>query len=169
MELYISFFAVAISLVSAIVSIAIYFMGISRERKQSTLDAFNVLQEQVFDKINQFTYGEIKEICNEWKAIINDKRRYAELPEEEKIKADEIINKYRLLSGLLARIEHFALGVNTGIYDAKIAERAATAYFVALYRGKLKPLIDTKHMREGGGEYFAEFRKFVEQIEKLES
>ena len=42
MELYISLAAMLISLVSVIVSVAIYMLGISRDKKQATLDAFNI-------------------------------------------------------------------------------------------------------------------------------
>lgn len=38
-----------------------------------------------------------------------------------------------------------------------------------LYRGKLKPLIEEKHAGSGNKEYYAEFRKLVEQIEKIEN
>lgn len=168
MEFYISIVAMLISLISVVVSVAIYILGISRERKQATLDAFNILQEQVFDKLNQYTFAEIRQVCTDWQRILDDKRKDDELSDEEKKQIDATVDTYRILSGLLARIEHFALGVNTGIYDAKIAERAATAYLVMLYRGKLKPLIEVKHIKATEQEYYAEFRKLVERIEKLE-
>ena len=149
MELYISLVAMIVSIISIIVSVAIYFLGISRERKQATLDAFNALQEQVFDKLNQYTYAKIREICNGWQQVLKDKRKKDEISDDERIIIDKIVDDYRALSGLLARIEHFSLGVNTGIYDAKIAERAATTYLVMLYREKLKPLIEVKHLGAG--------------------
>lgn len=165
MELYISLAAMLISLVSVIVSVAIYILGINRDKKQATLDAFNVLQEQVFDKLNQYTYAQINDVCATWNQIGNKKT----LTEEEKAHEEYCVSEYRLLSGYLARIEHFALGVNAGIYDAKIAERAGTTYLRMLYRSKLKPLIDIKNgTGEEGVEYYAEFRKLVESIEKYE-
>ena len=74
-----------------------------------------------------------------------------------------------MVSGYLARIEHFALGVNTGIYDVETAERAATSYLTMLYRVKLKPIIQEKHSGPGDTEYYAEFRKLVQNMEKLEA
>jgi hypothetical protein len=168
MELYISLVAMVISLLSVIISVAIYIIGINRERKQATLDAFNVLQEQVFDKLNQYTFAEIREVGDIWQKAINDKRKEDELAKDEREKIDKVVDEYRTLSGLLARIEHFSLGVNTGIYDVNIAERAATAYLVILYRGKLKPLIEVKQSGKANTEYYAEFRKLVERIEKIE-
>lgn len=167
MELAMSILAIIISVISVVVSVIIYYVGVERDKKQSTLDAINILQEQVFDKVNQYTYAEIREICDKWKEIIGNKNQ-KELTEEEKENRNFYIDEYRLLSGYLARIEHFALGVNTRIYDARISERAATLYLSMLYRGKLKPLIETKHSGKAKGEYYAEFRKLVEKIEKIE-
>ena len=165
MELMISLSAMLISLVSVVVSVAIYILGINRDRKQATLDAFNVLQEQVFDKLNQYTMAEINEVCEGWQ----NRTRKKDKTQEELEHEDYCISQYRLLSGYLARIEHFALGVNTGIYDAKIAERAGTAYLRMLYRQKLKPLFQIKNESgRSGMEYYAEFRKLVEAIEKYE-
>lgn len=114
---------------------------VSRERKQATLDAFNLLQEQVFDKLKHYYSKEIREISQNCKKNWNIKKADSELTEKEKQKREHDLSEYIVLSGYLARIEHFALGVNTGIYDTKIAERAATKHLVIMYRGKLKPLM----------------------------
>lgn len=167
MEFVMSILAIIISIISVVVSVVIYCVGVRRDKKQATLDAINVVQEQVFDKVNQYTYAEINEICIKWKEIISEKTEKV-LTLEEKEKRNYYINEYRLLSGYLARIEHFALGVNTGIYDANVAERAATLYLSQLYRGKLKPLIEVKQFGNTKLEYYAEFRKLTEKIEKIE-
>lgn len=168
MELVISIIAIIISFVSILVSVVIYRKGVEREQRQATLDAFNILQEQVFDNLNQYTFAEIKDICSNWKKAIEDNRNKKVLTEEEKEQQEKYLSEYRKLSGYLARIEHFALGVNTDIYDTEIAERAATSYLVMLYRGKLKPLIEVKHSGKSDTEYYAEFRKLVERIEQIE-
>lgn len=173
MELIISIIAIIISSFSIIVSVAIYYSGVQREKKQATLDAFNVLQEQVFDKLNQYTFSQIRAICDNWQETMakkkNSKQPNGEYTcEEEKKQPERYLDEYITLSGYLARIEHFALGVNTGIYDVKVAERAGTAYLVMLYRGKLKPLLEAKHSGPGSTEYYAEFRKLAEKIEKIE-
>lgn len=92
MELYISLAAMIISLISVIVSVAIYLLGIQRDKKQDTLDSFNLLQEQVFDKLNLITYSEITNIC---KKVDNGSID------------DETNSKYYELLGYLARLEHF--------------------------------------------------------------
>lgn len=173
MDLLLSIFAIIISFFSIVVSVAIYYQGVQREKKQATLDAFNILQEQAFDKLNQYTFAEIRAICDNWQDTIAKKKNQTksgreDASEEEKKQRERYLDEYITLSGYLARIEHFALGVNTGIYDVKVAERAGTAYLVMLYRGKLKPLLEVKHSGKGNTEYYAEFRKLVEQIEKIE-
>lgn len=157
MELYISLAAMIISLISVIVSVAIYLLGIQRDKKQDTLDSFNLLQEQVFDKLNLITYSEITNIC---KKVDNGSID------------DETNSKYYELLGYLARLEHFSLGVNTGIYDAKTAERAGTAFLVSL-RKKLLPVIELQEKRGNHNsdkriEYYKEFRMLTEKVAKYE-
>lgn len=166
MELIISTFAIIISFISIIVSITIYHAGIRRQKKQATLDAFNLLQEQVFDKLNLYTINDIEQICETWR---NRNKKSDDINPEDRKKLDMLINEYHVLSSYLARIEHFALGVNTDIYDAKIAERAGTTYLTILYKKKLKPIIDEKHKWARGKEYYAEFRLLVEDIERIEN
>ena len=136
MELYISLAAMIISLISVIVSVAIYLLGIQRDKKQDTLDSFNLLQEQVFDKLNLITYSEITNIC-------------------KKVDNGSIDD-----------------GVNTGIYDAKTAERAGTAFLVSL-RKKLLPVIELQEKRGNHNsdkriEYYKEFRMLTERVAKYE-
>lgn len=157
MELYISLAAMIISLISVIVSVAIYLIGIQRDKKQDTLDSFNLLQEQVFDKLNLITYSEITNIC---KKVDNGSID------------DETNSKYYELLGYLARLEHFSLGVNTGIYDAKTAERAGTAFLVSLCK-KLLPVIELQEKRGNHNsdkriEYYKEFRMLTERVAKYE-
>ena len=157
MELYISLAAMIISLVSVIVSVAIYLLGIQREKKQDTLDSFNLLQEQVFDKLNLITYAEIADVCKKVESGNID---------------DETNIKYYNLLSYLARLEHFSLGVNTGIYDVKTSERAGTGYLVSLHK-KLLPVIELQERRADKNndkriEYYAEFRKLTEKVANLE-
>lgn len=144
MEMMLSLAAVVISLASILVSVIIYWIGIRREKKQATLDAINLLQEQVFDKINMLTPKEIREI-----AEARNSDAYVEL------------------SSLLARIEHFCLGANENIYDARIVERAATKYFIALHR-KLLPLLERKQGNHSV-KFYGEFEALVERVKKIDA
>lgn len=60
MELIISIIAVIISFVTFLYTVLVEYRGEQREKKQSTLEALNLLQEQVFDKLNEYTFAEIR-------------------------------------------------------------------------------------------------------------
>lgn len=96
---------------------------------------------QVFDNLNTYTFGEIRDVAEQWSIAIEAKNKYVENKEgsaedfrESHHEYDSAVDEYRKISGYLARIEHFALGVNIGIYDARVTERATTTYFVILQK-----------------------------------
>ena len=83
MENMLTIVAIVISVISGLFSAFSYIKTMERDRKQATLDAYNGLQEQVFDQLNQYTPAEIR-----------------------KIAMDNRGNQYKEVSGLVARIEH---------------------------------------------------------------
>lgn len=62
MELTMSIAAVIVAVATFFFSVMVTYRGEQREKKQATLDALNVLQEQVFDNLNVYTFGEIKKL-----------------------------------------------------------------------------------------------------------
>lgn len=142
MELYISIFATVISFVSLGISIWIYNAGLKRQRRQATLDAFNTLQSQVLDKLNPYTKTTVREISQN--------------PRSE---------EYKELSALLARCEHFAVGVNSNIYDIKTLRRLAGKYFLGLYE-KLEPLIQKKREINKTALHYKEFENLVTKLKR---
>lgn len=178
MELIISIIAVIISFVTFLYTVLVEYRGEQREKKQSTLEALNLLQEQVFDKLNEYTFAEIKDISDKWNESAEEKRKFVTAKKGTATEFwnthheyDNTINEYRVLSGYLARIEHFSLGVNTGIYDVKVTERAATSDLTMLYK-KLEPLILTKNNSNNSSyenKYHKEFGKLVTALTKLEA
>lgn len=138
MEMTISVIALAFSLVSGIFALYTFVWTARRDRKQSTLDAFNSLQEQALDTLNKYTGTEIKRIV------------------EEKNKEE-----YRTLSKCLARLEHFSVGVNTGIYDRKTVYELAHGYLDLAIWYKLQPMLEQKHKGKQE-DYYANYRKLVE-------
>ncbi len=163
MEIWASVLMVVVSFSALLLSGFTYFRGVQRDRKQATLDAFNILQRQVFDPLNQYRVEQIEEISR----ISSAAFRGEELTEEEREKQETCLSEFLLLTGYLARIEHFALGINTGIYDADVAERAGTTYWCMLYDQKLRSLIETKNQKEGGREYYIELYEMMKKIRKL--
>lgn len=140
MELYISLAALLVSVSSVLVSVAIYRAGLLREKKQATLDAFNVLQTQVLDRLNHYRRYDIDEVA------------------EDVHSAD-----YKELSGLLARCAHFAVGVNTGIYDEKTVRRLAGRYIISLY-DKMEPLIQKKRQLNQSERHYEEFEILTDKM-----
>ena len=179
MELIISVLAFIVSFATFLFTVLVTYRGEQREKKQATLDALKVLQEQVFDNLNTYTFGEIRDVAEQWSASIEAKNKFVESKEgtaedfwESHHEYDSVVDEYRKISGYLARIEHFALGVNTGIYDAEVTERAATTYFVMLF-SKMKPILSVKN---GGSardvelrnSFHTEFSTLVERIRRIE-
>ena len=120
------------------------------------------------------TFAEIREISDKWNESLQEKNKFLSAKKgtatefwSSHHEYDNAIEEYRILSGYLARIEHFALGVNTGIYDVKVTERAATAYLTMLYK-KLEPLILAKNKGKNNSssenKYHTEFMKLVSAL-----
>lgn len=135
--------ALIISLLSLVFSVLIYFFGISRQKKQDTIDAFNLLQNQVLDEMTKHTEKEIAEISKN--------------PKSE---------EYKNISVLLARCEHFAVGVNSGIYDRRIVKRLAGRHFIYLYK-KFLPVIEKKRRIFPNDRHYDDFERMTKKIEKM--
>ena len=145
MEIYISLAALAVSVFSVGMSALIYFLGIQRTKKQDTLNAFNILQTQVLDKLNTYRKSDIIKIIS-----------------------DVHSREYKELSGLLAQCAHFAVGVNSGIYSQDIVCRLAGRYLIYLY-DKLEPMIQKKRQVNNSEKHYFELEKLVENIKQYYS
>lgn len=91
---------------SVVFSVITYNRTVKHDRKQATLEAYNRLQSEVFDNLNTYTPAQIRNICDEPTSA-----------------------EYKTISGYLARIEHFCVGVNEKIYDEDIFYAMAHGYF----------------------------------------
>jgi len=109
-----------IALAALTISIFTYRQNVIHNRRINTLNAFNVLQEQVLDSLYRYTATEIIEISQHPKA-----------------------ERYKEISVFLARVEHFCVGVNTGVYDKDMVRSLAGKHLVELFK-KLRPVIDKK-------------------------
>ena len=119
-----------IAIVSAVLAIAsagfscfTYFRNVVHDRRRDTLDAYNTLQNEAFDKLNLMKPANIREI--------------AENPRSD---------TYKTVSGYIARIEHFCAGVNLGIYDRKTVYTLAHGYLDGnMILSRINPIIEKKH------------------------
>ena len=129
------YFALGLSILSFVCSAFTYIRGAKREKMQATLDAFNLLQEQVLDKLNLYRKSDIQRIS-------------------ENVHSQE----YKELSSLLARCEHFSVGVNSGIYDLKTVDRLARLYIRGVYE-KMLPMIEKKRQINTAAKHYDDFER----------
>ena len=139
METTISLIALVISILSGAFSIFTFVWNAQRDRKQATLDAFNTLQREVFDKLNLYSPSEICEII-------------------KNTRSDE----YKNMSALIARLEHFCVGINTRIYDRRVVYKLAHGYLDSpVILDRIGPVIDRK-LKNADEDYYENIHKVIE-------
>jgi len=131
--------AVIISAVAFCLSLYQLLSDRNRTKKESTLHAFNLNQNEVFDPISKMDI----------KSINPDKRE-----------------DWRKLTTLMARIEHFCVGINTGIYDIRIVNKLGGNYMLNLYN-RLLPHINMKESLSSGGQHYNEYRDMIKRLKKI--
>ena len=139
----ISVVSIVLAIISAVHSIYVYIQTVKHDKKQATLDAFNILQEQVLDKINLYSNSKVKEIAEDARS-----------------------KEYKELTILMARIEHFSVGVNSEIYDLETVKRLAGKHFCVLY-DKLLPMIDKKRKINKSDKHYDEFELLINNLHCL--
>ena len=130
-----------IAITSVVISVITYHNTVVNDRKSATLEAYNRLQAEVFDALNSYTPMEISDICEDRKSA-----------------------EYKILSGYLARIEHFCIGVNEKIYDKDDFYKMAHGYFDGhiLYH-RIEPILMSKKNAE---QYYSNTYSVLEQMNK---
>lgn len=136
--------SIIIAIISAGISIVTYINTVQYEKKKSTIDAINLLQNEVLDKFVSITKSNAVIIVEN---LDNEKCR-------------EIYNDYR---ALIARLEHFAIGVNNRIYDINIVNNIVGTHFVCLYK-KIKPIIDETNKKEKSAPHYYHFVGLVKKL-----
>ena len=123
METTLSIIAIVISVISGGFALYTFIWTARQDRKQATLDAYNTLQNEVFDKINLYRPAEILEISKH-----------------------PMSKEYNEVGALIARIEHFCVGVKNNIYDKKTVFELAHGYFDgSKLKSRVTPIIDRKN------------------------
>ena len=124
--------AITLVIAAAALALSIYTFITERlrERKKATMDAYNQLQNEVLDKLRDYTAAQMKTIA-------------------ENSKSQEYKAEYKELGTLLARFNQFAVGVNAGVYDIKILRRLAGSHIGNQYK-LLKPLIEKRRVHSPG-------------------
>lgn len=135
--------SVIIAIAALGLSVISYITGVLHDRKQSTLDAYNQLQEQVLDKLNLYTLPQIKEILQNSKS-----------------------EDYKILGCYVARVEHFCVGVNKKIYDKKTLYNLAHGYFDGSFQNKINAII-AKRNKNPKEDYYKNTAKVLKWMNKM--
>ena len=122
-EMIVSIVSTAVAMIALVFSLCSYRAGVRHDRKRDTLEAYNRLQAEVFDHLNTYSPEQIRNIAEESQSV-----------------------EYKTLSGYLARLEHFCVGVNTGGYDEKVVYALGHGYFDGFgLRRRIEPLLEAKN------------------------
>ena len=121
--------SIGFSLCAAGFSVFTYWSNIIHDRRKATLDAYNLLQEQALDKLYMYMPKQLRE-------IVGNRRS----------------EEYKLVSSYVARVEHFAVGVNQNIYDLDTVYELSHGFLDGSIRTRIEILIERKE--EGFAEEF---------------
>lgn len=127
--------ALIVSVLALGLSILQFFKESSRQKKEATLNAYNVLQNEVFSELKKYDLGNIKKGDDGW---------------------DDI-------TICLAKIENFAVGINTGIYSLNILNSLGGGFFINQYE-KLLPIISKKREEDKKTKHYNEFETVVNDL-----
>ena len=135
-----------LALASAGFSCFTYFKNIRHDRRRDTLEAYNRLQNEVFDKLNQMKPAHIREIAS-----------------------STMSPEYKTVSGYIARLEHFCAGVNLGIYDRKTVYTLANGYLDSnVILSRINPIIEKKH-RTAEKDYYENIHMVLAWMQKMDA
>lgn len=130
------------SLAAAAFSVFTYWSNIIHDRKQATLEAYNLLQEQALDQLYVYMPKQLKEIV---------KNRRSE--------------EYKLLSSYVARVEHFAVGINQKIYDLNTVYELSHGFLDGGIRTRIEILIGRKD-ENFDEEFYQNIKVLYEKMDK---
>lgn len=137
--------SIAIAIVSALFSFVTYSTTVRYEKRKTTIEAVNLLQNEVLDKFVSISKGNARIIIEN-------------LDDEKCRKA---YNDYR---ALVARLDHFAAGVNSRVYDFYTVDNILGRHFVYLYN-KVVAIIEEANKNENGMPNYHDFVKLVKRLE----
>lgn len=141
-----------ISSIAAVVAVAGLFHTVltqkaiqKNEVKRSTIDAFNILQNEVLDKLAP--------LDKENALVITENRQDNE----------ECRRAYVDYKTLISRLEHFSVGVQAKVYDLDVLDELAGEHLIFLLP-KIKPIIDAANERCNPPKYYQNYIGLVENL-----
>lgn len=137
--------SIIIAIASAGFSIVTYINTVQYEKRKATIEAINLLQNEVLDKF----------------VSVNKDNAILIVENLDKKNCKEAYNDYR---ALIARLDHFAIGVNKHIYDFCVVNNLVGIHFIYLYK-KLIPIIDEANKNEKQLTHYCNFVKLVKKLD----
>ena len=117
-----------------------------RERKQATISAFELLQEKALTNLVTFKKKDSEVIVDN----LNDSK---------------MKEAYDDCRALIAYCEHFAVGVNEGIYDFGTADKLGGLHLIFLYKN-VEPIITQARKRTNNECPYCEFEKLATRLKE---
>ena len=141
--------------ISAIVSLVALILTIrtqnklkQKQRKHITIEAFGILQNEVLDKLASVDKKNAQTIVD---SLDNEECRRA-------------YNDYKTL---IARLDHFAVGIDKEVYDFDIVKELADEHLFYVYK-KVKPIIDHANRVRNGQKRYSHFVDLVSRLNTQE-
>lgn len=137
--------SVIISIVALIITSRTQKKLKDQERKKNTIEAFSIIQSEVLDGLVDVD-------------VKNAEMMVDDIDEKE---CKEAYDAYRTM---IARLEHFAVGINEGVYDFATLNKLAGKHLLFSYK-KLSPIIEYANRFSNNNEYYGEYQKLINRIE----
>lgn len=132
-----------ISILALGLSLIQFIRDASRQKKEATLNAYNILQDDAFSYLIRITREDL-----------NPPPQYHS-------------EKYDKITSCLAKIEMFSTGINTGVYSIWILNRLGGGFFVHQY-DRLAAIIEEKRTENRTqGKHYDEFERTVKKLRRI--
>ena len=145
MEFVFSMLSLIIALAALFFSIWQFFAERRRNRSEATIHAFDELEAAVF---SDPAYKKLPTGDEALRFALSDQ------------------NEWNAATLALSRMEHFAVGVNCGIYDIHTLNRMAGGFLIDEY-ARWDPVIVTKRRRDPHQKHYDEFERLCQRLRLL--
>ncbi len=132
--------ALIISILAFLLSVIQFFRDNSSEKKQAKLNAYQDLQENALGDLATYPtpMPDIPWGSDEWKKV----------------------------SGFLAALEWFSVGVNTGAFSLRVTNRIGGSFLIHQYEQLKKVIVKKRELNIAKGEHYNEFEQLVSKLKK---
>lgn len=142
-----------IAVLALCVSLSSSLWNYLRERRESTIQAYTLLQKEVVPDIISIKDG--------------FKRDKIDLLSMNNTEISNVISADKRITVCLARIEYFCVGVNMGIYSIRTLNRMGGSFFCDLFDA-FRPIIQVKRTNNIlNGKHYDEFEQCVNRIKHM--